>query len=84
MESENLSGLSGSVGQVRYAALFFIKLQKLWVFLYSGRPCYKRGHGSRSHGLITHGRYGFILRRRKVYADENLAVSRTDLDQLMK
>ncbi len=28
MESENLSGLSGSVGQVRYAALQFIKLAK--------------------------------------------------------
>src|SRR3990167_4038246 len=28
MESENLSGLSGSVGQVRYAALSFIKIAK--------------------------------------------------------
>lgn len=29
MESENLSGLAGSVGQVRYAAFSFIKLAKL-------------------------------------------------------
>lgn len=47
MESENLSGLSGSVGQVRYAALTFIKIAKSW-----GIPIILVGHVTKE-GMVA-------------------------------
>lgn len=47
MESENLTGLSGSVGQVRYAALSFIKLAKAL-----GTPVIMVGHVTKE-GMIA-------------------------------
>ncbi len=47
MESENLSGLSGSVGQVRYGALSFIKLAKTL-----GMPVILVGHVTKE-GMVA-------------------------------
>lgn len=47
MESENLSGLSGSVGQVRYTALSFIKLAKTM-----GTPVIMVGHVTKE-GMVA-------------------------------
>lgn len=47
MESENLSGLSGSVGQVRYGALSFIKLAKTF-----GIPVILVGHVTKE-GMVA-------------------------------